>query len=239
MRSPADTAALEDEEKILVEQFSPAFVYPIFGQEETIFGYRDLEIHVRLVSAPGPVSADTSEATQYRFASGSLAQYLNVKYAAKFPATGDVAADDPEQTLYEFIPPSYATQLPAFAATVDKDAAEFRPCGTRVGAYRLKCDRPDLQTNGKGKGKGKGKGPSLPERPWEVVLEGEDAEDEVLYEAYAATWDTPGFVEYHRRMQIFVLLFIEGGSYIGEDDPRWEFMVLCGLLSGTQARRAC
>ena len=47
MRSTADTAALEDEEKVLIEPFSPAFVYPIFGQEETIFGYRDLEIHVR------------------------------------------------------------------------------------------------------------------------------------------------------------------------------------------------
>lgn len=162
---------------------------------------------------------------QYRFASGSLAQYLNVKFAAKFPETGDVKADDPEQILYEFIPPSYAKQLPAFAATVEKDATDFRPCGTRVGAYRIKSDRPDLASRVNGKGKGKGK--SLPERPWEVVAEGDDGDDEVLYEAYAATWETPGFVEYHRRMQIFLLLFIEGGSYIGEDDSRWEFLVLC------------
>jgi hypothetical protein len=28
------------------------------------------------------------------------------------------------------------------------------------------------------------------------------------------TWDTPGFKEYHRRMQLFILLFIEGGSYV-------------------------
>lgn len=29
-----------------------------------------------------------------------------------------------------------------------------------------------------------------------------------------ATWSTPGFKEYHRRMQLYILLFIEGGSYV-------------------------
>ena len=37
---------------------------------------------------------------------------------------------------------------------------------------------------------------------------------------------TPGFRDYHRRMQIFILLYIEAGSYIQEDDERWEFVVL-------------
>ena len=41
-----------------------------------------------------------------------------------------------------------------------------------------------------------------------------------------STWDTPGFKEYHRRLQLFVLLYIEGGSYINEDEDGWEFMVL-------------
>ncbi|KAL8293125.1 hypothetical protein RQP46_000819 [Phenoliferia psychrophenolica] len=207
VRSKDDAAALSDDDKVRIAPFSPAFVYPIFGQEETIFGYRDLEIH-------------------FRFASGSLKQYLSVTSAAKFPETGDVKADDPEQTLYGFIPPDYAKQLPAFAATVEQDAVEFVPCGTRIGAYRLKSDAP---VNGKGKGKGKGKAAAtsaLPERPWEVVVEGEGEDDEVLYEAYGATWDTPGFKEYHRRMQVFVLLFIEGATYIEEDDPRWEFLTL-------------
>jgi len=42
-----------------------------------------------------------------------------------------------------------------------------------------------------------------------------------------ATWDTPGFREYHRRMQLFILLYIEGGSYIQEDEEAWEFVLLC------------
>lgn len=42
-----------------------------------------------------------------------------------------------------------------------------------------------------------------------------------------ANWSTPGFREYHRRMQLFVLLYIEGGSYIQEDEDAWEFITLC------------
>ncbi|OAV86244.1 hypothetical protein PTTG_04068 [Puccinia triticina 1-1 BBBD Race 1] len=56
-------------------------------------------------------------------------------------------------------------------------------------------------------------------------LQMEDEQD-VIYELWAANWKTPGFREYHRRMQILVLLYIEGGTYIEEDDDRWEFVVL-------------
>lgn len=47
------------------------------------------------------------------------------------------------------------------------------------------------------------------------------------YTVTQANWETPGFREYHRRMQLFVLLYIEGGSYIQEDEEKWEFVVLC------------
>ncbi|EKM55988.1 uncharacterized protein PHACADRAFT_256983 [Phanerochaete carnosa HHB-10118-sp] len=45
------------------------------------------------------------------------------------------------------------------------------------------------------------------------------------YEVWHAKFDTPGFTEYHRKMQIFILLYIEGGSYVDED-PAWEFVCL-------------
>ena len=41
-----------------------------------------------------------------------------------------------------------------------------------------------------------------------------------------ATWNTPGFREYHRRMQLFILLYIEAGSYINDKEDSWEFVVL-------------
>ncbi|GAA6037103.1 hypothetical protein JCM8097_008736 [Rhodosporidiobolus ruineniae] len=209
-RSNAETASLDDEERKLVEPFAPEFVYPIFGEKEVIFGYKGLDI-------------------DYRFASGSLAQYLKVSYDAQFPDAGEVKADDPEKILYEFIPPDYARNLADFEKTVEKDAVDFKPLGTKIGAYRMKKDGAS-GANGGPKGKGKGKsqgGPVLPERQWEVLEDGDEGSDEeVVYEAYWSNWDTPGFKEYHRRMQIFVLLYIEGASYIDEEDGRWEFVTL-------------
>ena len=124
-----------------------------------------------------------------------------------------------------FRSPSYAKSLPEFIKTVEADADAFVPIGTKVGAYRLKEKKES-------KGKGKGKGPVLPERGWELLGEEDEGdEDEVLFEAFAANWDTKGFKEYHRRMQIFVLLYIEGAQYIDEDDSRWEFITLYVPLS--------
>lgn len=93
--------------------------------------------------------------------------------------------------------------------------------------------RPDPSAAEKGKGKG-------------IVDAGtldSESEDAVVFEVYhvsrvfhissdsvhhgyQTTWDTPGFREYHRRMQLFILLYIEGGSYINEDEDTWEFVVL-------------
>jgi hypothetical protein len=42
-----------------------------------------------------------------------------------------------------------------------------------------------------------------------------------------ATWNTTGFKEYHRQMQLFILLYIEAGSYINDEEDPWEFVVLC------------
>ena len=178
--------------------------------------------------------------TQYRFASGSLAQYLGISYEAKFPDTGSVKADDPEKILYDFIPPDYTKSLAAFTDTVEKDGRDFKPIGERIGAYRIK----DRGQNGNGNGKGKGKsraGPVLPDRDWELVDDAEtETGDGVQYEAYWSNWDTPGFKEYHRRMQIFALLYIEGASYIDEEDGRWEFVTLYApSLHQSVAARRC
>lgn len=41
------------------------------------------------------------------------------------------------------------------------------------------------------------------------------------------SWKDDGFREYHRRMRFFIILFIEGGQFINEDEDLWEFAVLC------------
>lgn len=223
-RTKAQEEELESQEHALVEPFSPIFVYPIYGEEETIFGYKGLDIDVSRIRPACSCRLTELRRPQYRFASGSLAQYLGVTYEDKFPETANVKADDPEKILYEFIPPDYTKSLEAFTETVEKDGTSFRPLGERVGAYRIK----ERGQNGKGKGKGKSRaGPILPDRGWELLdLDDADDEDGVRFEGYWTNWDTPGFKEYHRRMQIFALLYIEGASYIDEEDGRWEFVTL-------------
>jgi len=51
-------------------------------------------------------------------------------------------------------------------------------------------------------------------------------ESKIDYEVYHVTFEDPGFREYHRRMQIFILLYVEGGSYINDEEDGWEFAVL-------------
>lgn len=70
--------------------FAPTFTYPIFGEQEIIYGYRDLVIKLY-------------------FASGSLKNYLGIEYSGE-PLTGDKVIDI-EKTLYEFIPPGRSRRV--------------------------------------------------------------------------------------------------------------------------------
>ncbi|KAM6500920.1 Acyl-CoA N-acyltransferase [Amanita muscaria] len=173
------------------EFFHPTFTYPIYGEEEKIYGYKDLLIDLR-------------------FSSGSLAQYLNVRYSQKLPSS---TVDDVEGTLSKFIPPGYHQDEAAFLRQVEEDSLSFRPHGESIYSYP-----PPLDSLSLGK---------------ETAIDSEDTHPEgegaITYEVYhvrSSTWDTPGFREYHSRLQLFVLLYIEGGSYINEDEEPWEFMVL-------------
>ncbi|KAG6868216.1 hypothetical protein C0993_006079 [Termitomyces sp. T159_Od127] len=130
---------------------------------------------------------------QLRFASGSLTQYLNVRYTDKLVSESTV--DDVEGTLSRFIPP-------------EEDATTFHPPGRLIYSYTRPA--PSVSTD-------KGKD-TLNFQPLDP-----DSEDSVVFEA---TWSTGGFRELHRRMQVFILFYIEAGSYINEDEDSWEFVIL-------------
>ncbi|KAG8217275.1 acyl-CoA N-acyltransferase [Butyriboletus roseoflavus] len=173
VRAQQDKQAFEDNESF--KGFHPTFTYPIYGEDEKIYGYQDLVIDLR-------------------FASGSLAHFLSVRYAGKLPASSTV--DDVEGILSSFIPPGYETEEDAFLARVEKDATSFRPIGKCIHSYT---------------------------RPASSASSGKS---NVEYEVYHATFEDSGFREYHRKMQIFILLYVEAGSYINEDEDGWEFVML-------------
>ncbi|KAI0806891.1 histone acetyltransferase type B catalytic subunit [Fomes fomentarius] len=186
VRAPEDKASLWSRE--VYEGFHPTFTYPIFGEEEKIYGYKDLSIELRL-------------------ASGSLAQYLKVDYTERLPSSS--AVDEIEPTFSKFIAAGYYTDEEKFLERVRHDAINFKPFGEKIYSYTRAATNVT-----------KGKNVAISQ-----VLSPEDQET-VDFEVYHSTWKTPGFREYHRRMQLSVLLYIEGGSYISEDEETWEFAVL-------------
>ncbi|KAN0064866.1 histone acetyltransferase 1 [Thecaphora frezii] len=178
--------------------FHPDFTYPIFGEAETIYGYQGLAINLH-------------------FASGCLRPLLRIDYGAKNEST-TAKIDDVEATLKEFLPDDYLSgdQLAAFDEVVKGDVATFRPFGEKVGSY----------TRRRGGDKGKGKARSGGGGAAGDSNLSEDDPNARVFEIYRSTWDTEGFRDYHRRMQIFALFFIEGASYIQEEETNWEFFCL-------------
>ncbi|KAA1071419.1 histone acetyltransferase 1 [Puccinia graminis f. sp. tritici] len=184
---------LAPSEQHLISSFHPKFVYPLFGDEETIYGYEDLDI-------------------QLAFNSSTLKNYLAINYAAALPEPDPV-----EKIIYKFIPPDYTKSEATFNADLESSGTKkFIPPGKKISSYRT------LPSKGKTKSEH-----FLTSKRWERCTDDQmEDEQDVIYELWAANWNSPGFREYHRRMQILVLFYIEGGSYIEEDDDRWEFVVL-------------
>ena len=78
----------------------------IYGEDEKIYGYKNLVIDVSPQSILFSFATLTCSLIQLRFTSGSLHQYLNVSYASKLASSSTV--DNVEATLSEFIPPGVA-----------------------------------------------------------------------------------------------------------------------------------
>ncbi|UZJ53920.1 hypothetical protein CBS101457_003240 [Exobasidium rhododendri] len=184
--------------------FHPAFTYPIFGEAETIYGYSNLQLSLHLKS-------DT------------LLAALGVKYDKKLESK-TAKVDDPRASLMEFLPAgdviNSLEELEARAGSSGSSSSStFKPLGQMLHTYTRAKDT-------KGKGKGRAGGPR-------VDVEADDANAR-QFEVYHCDWNTPEFREYHRRMQIFTLLFIEGASYIKEDEGNWEFLVLYEVSKAPQ-----
>lgn len=184
VRAKEDKASLTQREAF--DNFHPTFTYPIFGDDEKIYGYENLQVDLK-------------------FASGSLLPYLGISYSQKLPAQS--AVDEIEESLKKFIPSDYSKDETEFLKRVEEEATSFKPIGEMIFSYSRHTSRRKA-TNG------------------HIDVPGSEEMEIVEYEVYHSTWKTPGFKEYHRRMQLFILLYIEGGSYISEEEDVWEFMVL-------------
>lgn len=77
-----------------IKSFHPKFTYPIFGENETIYGYKGLKVNLR-------------------FAANDLTPELDIAWDKRVPAVGDVEADDVDALMKEVLPESMIYTHPA------------------------------------------------------------------------------------------------------------------------------
>ncbi|CAN7980282.1 unnamed protein product [Ixodes pacificus] len=154
--------------------FPPEMSHQIFGEGESIFGYRDLKV-------------------QLYYAACSLTTYLHMSYTEKInlKKSDGVKADDVLKMIGEKLPPGVYSNLDDFVATLPKEPS-FRPFGTHLHSFTVNKGTASAQT----------------------------------FKLYKADVTVPGFVDYHARMESFILWFIDAASYIDSDDEKWEYFVL-------------
>ena len=97
-----------------IAEFHPQFTYPIVGEAEQIFGYKDLDIDLR-------------------FAAHDLRPSIQFSYQRKFPSVGTTAALDLNKTFQDYLPPIAFESN--FNSIVQKDAHDWRPPGDLVRSY--------------------------------------------------------------------------------------------------------
>ncbi|KAJ5805223.1 hypothetical protein N7474_011110 [Penicillium riverlandense] len=100
--------------------FHPQFTYPIFGDEERIFGYKGLIIRLR-------------------FAAHDLRPHIHISYDDRFRAIGDTAAVDLLGALKPFAPEEAFINLPEYEKAIQDDpsAKGFKPPGLLVHSYEV------------------------------------------------------------------------------------------------------
>jgi len=153
-------------------------------------------------------------------ASGSLTPSLAVEYAEKNTKT-TAKIDDVDARMREFLPTDQLVSPEELERTAESEArggaGAAEPLGERVHSY----SRSD----------------SKKKRKWSLFSFGsardkQDADAEEEFVIFHATWDTPGFREWQRRVRILTLLYIEGASYLDEDETNWEFYLLYRRVKG-------
>ncbi|KAI1384444.1 acyl-CoA N-acyltransferase [Hypoxylon trugodes] len=152
-----------------VASFNPKFTYPIFGDDERIFGHKGLKVNLQ-------------------YDARDLRPNLSVSSSRKFTAVGDIEPLDVRATLKEFLPGVAFQSKKEYDQALKSLPDTWAPPGTLLKTFN---------------------------------------KDGATYEIWHGTLDDPAVFQLVRRIQITVLFFIEGGSYIVEDEPdksspRWS-----------------
>ncbi|KAK6606083.1 histone acetyl transferase HAT1 [Botrytis cinerea] len=90
--------------------FNPKFTYPIFGDEESIFGYQGLRINLKYNAC-------------------DMRPGLQITYNKKFKAVGDIEPTDLKATLEPFLPKTAFEKSSVFESHISATPADWHPPG--------------------------------------------------------------------------------------------------------------
>jgi len=156
--------------------FNPEMSHQVYGENETIFGYKDLKIKLY-------------------YSAARLTTYLGVSFSSRVNHDG-VEADDIRTPLLERIPAGYLENLDDFRSSLAKEDT-FRPFGDQLSAF-------DHRIDGDG------------EQRFEIFKVG----------SVESLANPESFLNFHERLQTFLLWFVDAASFIEVDDPKWTFYFL-------------
>jgi histone acetyltransferase 1 len=155
--------------------FHPEFTYPIFGNSETIYGYRRLKISLSL-------------------AGWDMRGLMKVSWSQKLDSS---EVEDPAAVLAEYLSKgSIHREIAEFLLDIFDDKKDFKlylanpvfnPLGELIDSYELHGNS---------------------------------------YLVYRSSLSDPNTLAVVNRLQVFVVLLIEGGSYIDDEDDRWQIYIL-------------
>lgn len=102
-----------------LQEFSPKFTYPIFGEAEQIFGYKGLDIGIQFAAHDG-------------------SPHVSISYDKKFPAVKSTSALDLNKTLKDFLPAKAFEQGYEEKIQSDGGAKDWKPPGELIRSYSKK-----------------------------------------------------------------------------------------------------
>ncbi|XP_054262590.1 histone acetyltransferase type B catalytic subunit [Macrosteles quadrilineatus] len=154
--------------------FKPEMSHQIFGDSESIFGYKELTVKLY-------------------YSACRLTMYLGLEYQTVVDPNlfGGVKPDNVMKIIQEKLQvPAVLTNIDEFSKAL-KDDDSFQPFGDKLASFSVK------QGNGNKN-----------------------------YEIYHCDTNNKKFLNFHERLQTFVLFYIDAASYIDVDDSKWQFFVI-------------
>ncbi|ANB15844.1 Hat1p [Sugiyamaella lignohabitans] len=187
--------------------FHPTFTYPIYGNTELIYGYKDLSIDIKLDKT-------------------SLLPFVNVKYTEKLPDVerAFIAAKAKETEDDNNVEANIEDEVDNSSSTNDPLSQLLKFMNKEDTIFTSSEDSEEHEGNQLKKWQQSRREPfQVPG----IVINSFSIDTKNGPERYSLfKTDLESARLLHSRLRLFVLLFIEAGSYIDVTDDRWELYIL-------------